>query len=218
MKYPVRFRFSKTGRAKYISHLDLVRCMQRALRRSGLPVHYSEGFHPHMETTFAAALPLGMESTGEILEVQFAEPIDLDVAKQRLQQVTPQGIQLLCAYKPVHKMKELAYVKYQISLFCIMPSTLLQQWQTFLQQSEVQIEKKTKRGMRTIDLLPQIHCLSTVITETALQLQLCLSVGTPESVNPLLILEAFSKFSKVSYEKSSICRLQLYTNEKTEFF
>ena len=63
----LRFRVAKTGRAKYISHLDFVRCVQRAIRRSGLPVHYTNGFHPHMEAVFATALPLGMESTGGII-------------------------------------------------------------------------------------------------------------------------------------------------------
>ena len=48
----LRFRVAKTGRAKYISHLDVVRCVQRAIRRSGLPVHYTNGFHPHMEAVF----------------------------------------------------------------------------------------------------------------------------------------------------------------------
>ena len=70
----LRFRVAKTGRAKYISHLDFVRCVQRAIRRSGLPVHYTNGFHPHMEAVFATALPLGMESIGEVLEIRFAEP------------------------------------------------------------------------------------------------------------------------------------------------
>ena len=55
----LRFRVAKTGRAKYISHLDFVRCVQRAIRRSGLPVHYTNGFHPHMEAVFATALPFG---------------------------------------------------------------------------------------------------------------------------------------------------------------
>ena len=65
----LRFRVAKTGRAKYISHLDFVRCARRAIRRSGLPVHYADGFGhiaPRMEAVFATALPLGMESIGEV--------------------------------------------------------------------------------------------------------------------------------------------------------
>jgi hypothetical protein len=87
----LRFRVAKTRRAKYISHLDFVRCVQRAIRRSGLPVHYTNGFHPHMEAVFATALPLGMESIGEVLEIRFAEPVEPEAARTCLQAALPEG-------------------------------------------------------------------------------------------------------------------------------
>ena len=58
----VRLRFTKTGEAAYISLLDLQRVMQRAFKRSGLPVWYTQGFNPHIYMTFAAPLALGQES------------------------------------------------------------------------------------------------------------------------------------------------------------
>ena len=71
----VRVRFAKLGRAKYISHLDLIRCFQRAVCRAGLPAAYSAGFHPHMQTSFAATLPLGFTSTAEVMELSLSEPV-----------------------------------------------------------------------------------------------------------------------------------------------
>ena len=112
----LRFRVAKTGRAKYISHLDVVRCVQRAIRRSGLPVHYTNGFHPHMEAVFATALPLGMESIGEVLEIRFAEPVEPEAARASLQAALPEGMELLQVYQPVHKMGELAYVRYRVTI------------------------------------------------------------------------------------------------------
>lgn len=218
MKEVLRFRFAKTGRAKYISHLDLVRCVQRAIRRSGLPVHYTGGFHPHMEAVFAAALPLGMESIGEILEVRFAEPVEPEIARAQLQLVLPEGLALLNAYEPVHKMGELAYVRYRVTLPNEQPKVLLGQWQQFLEQPEVRVEKKSKRGVRTVDLLPQIDCPLAEATEQAVKWEWCLSVGQPESVNPMLILTAFAQFAGISLEFPEICRFQLCTKEKTEFF
>lgn len=218
MKEVLRFRFAKTGRAKYISHLDLVRCVQRAIRRSGLPVHYTGGFHPHMEAVFAAALPLGMESIGEILEVRFAEPVELETARVQLQQALPEGLELLTAYEPVHKMGELAYVRYRVTLPSEQPEVLLEQWQQFLEQPEVLVEKKSKRGVRTVDLLPQIDCQLAEVAEQAVRWEWCLSVGQPESVNPMLILTAFAQFAGISPEFPEICRFQLCTKEKTEFF
>ncbi len=218
MSETLRFRFAKTGRAKYISHLDLVRCVQRAIRRSGLPVHYTNGFHPHMEAVFAAALPLGMESMGEVLEVRFTESVEPEIARLQLQQVLPEGLKLLTAYEPVHKMGELAYVRYRVTLPSEQPELLLKQWQQFLEQPEVLVEKKSKRGIRTVDLLPQIDCQRAEVTEHAVIWEWMLSVGQPESVNPMLILTAFAEFAGISLEFPEICRCQLCTKEKTEFF
>ena len=60
LKNIVRMRFAKTGRARYISHLDLIRCFQRAVCRAKLPAAYSEGFHPHMQTSFATTPAAGI--------------------------------------------------------------------------------------------------------------------------------------------------------------
>ena len=64
----VRIRFSKTGRARYISHLDLSRVMQRSLRRAGIPLWYTEGFNRHPYVTFAAPLSLGFEGLQETMD------------------------------------------------------------------------------------------------------------------------------------------------------
>ena len=69
----VRATFKKTGRAKYISHLDLNRCMLRTFRRSGLPIWYTEGFNPHPYYAFALALSLGFESECEILDFNITD-------------------------------------------------------------------------------------------------------------------------------------------------
>jgi radical SAM-linked protein len=171
-----------------------------------------------MEAVFASALPLGMESVGEVLEIQFEEPIAPEQAKAQLQQALPEGMQLLDGYTPVHKMGELAYVQYRVTLPCTEPENLLAKWQLFLQQPSCLIEKKTKRGVRTVDLLPQIDCRSAEAQTQALQFVWMLSIGQPESVNPMLILQAFCDFAGCEAENPAICRLQLYTKEKTEFF
>ena len=213
----LRFRVAKTGRAKYISHLDFVRCVQRAIRRSGLPVHYTNGFHPHMEAVFATALPLGMESIGEVLEIRFAEPVEPEAARTCLQAALPEGMELLQVYQPVHKMGELAYVRYRVTIPSEQPEQLFEQWHAFLQQPEVLVEKKSKRGMRTVDLLPQIDCQVEQVIVGALVLEWMLSVGQPESVNPNLIVTAFTSFAGMSAEQVQICRTQLCTAEQTEF-
>ena len=65
---PVRATFEKRRRAKYISHLDLMRCMQRAFKRAGVPIWYTEGFNPHAYLMFPLALSLGCESGCECMD------------------------------------------------------------------------------------------------------------------------------------------------------
>ncbi|MBM5793970.1 MAG: DUF2344 domain-containing protein, partial [Cyanobacteria bacterium K_DeepCast_0m_m1_088] len=93
----LRFRFSKTGSMALLSHLDLVRLMERALRRSGLPVSFTGGFHPLPRVQFALALPLGAEADGEWMDLEFTQPTDPAEALQRLQAQLPAGFALLQA-------------------------------------------------------------------------------------------------------------------------
>ena len=91
----LRFRFAKTGSLALLSHLDLVRLMERALRRSGLPVSFTGGFHPLPRVQFALALPLGAEADGEWMDVEFTAPLDPEPARQQLQRQLPPGFALL---------------------------------------------------------------------------------------------------------------------------
>jgi len=85
----LRFRFSKTGSLALLSHLDLVRLIERALRRSGLPVSFTGGFHPLPRVQFALALPLGAEAQGEWLDLELAEWQDPGWVRERLQAQLP---------------------------------------------------------------------------------------------------------------------------------
>ena len=93
----LRFRFSKTGSLALLSHLDLVRLMERALRRSGLPVSFTGGFHPLPRVQFALALPLGAEADGEWMDLEFTEAVPVEQALLQLQPQLPQGFGLQSA-------------------------------------------------------------------------------------------------------------------------
>ncbi len=90
----LRFGFSKTGSLALLSHLDLVRLMERALRRSGLPVSFTGGFHPLPRLQFALALPLGVEARGEWFDLEFSGSVDPSFALERLQATLPEGLLL----------------------------------------------------------------------------------------------------------------------------
>jgi radical SAM-linked protein len=88
----IRVKFVKRGELKYISHLDLLRTMERAVRRSGLPIAYTEGFHPHAKIQFASALPVGVESTGELMDIELKEEFSASEVVQRLKEQLPKAL------------------------------------------------------------------------------------------------------------------------------
>ena len=90
----VRVFFEKKGRIKYISHLDIVRCISRAIKRSGLPVWYTLGFNPHIYLTFALPLSLGFESECESMDFRLTEHKDPQEIIESLNRVFPEGLRV----------------------------------------------------------------------------------------------------------------------------
>ena len=91
----VRIWFAKEGKVKYISHLDVMRCMSRAVRRARLPLWYTEGFNPHPYMMFALPLSLGFSSQCESMDIRIeGEMTDADIAG-RMRDVMPEGLRLL---------------------------------------------------------------------------------------------------------------------------
>ena len=76
--------FEKAPRLRHIGHLDLMRAMQRALRRSNLPLRYSQGFNPHILLNFAAPLSVGMPGEREVMEVPIEGEMDAALFKEKL--------------------------------------------------------------------------------------------------------------------------------------
>ena len=111
----LRVWFTKTGEASYISLLDLQRVMQRALKRSGLPVWYTLGFNPHIYMTFAAPLSLGQESLAETVDFKSeAEGYDWDAAAPALSACLPRGIKVTRIAPAVLDAGDIACAAYEV--------------------------------------------------------------------------------------------------------
>jgi radical SAM-linked protein len=93
----VRITFSKTGALRFIGNLDLLNLWERGVRRAGLPLAYSQGFHPQPKIQFASALPLGFSSRCELVDLKFAAEVDLEQLTPKLQAAMPSGIGILKA-------------------------------------------------------------------------------------------------------------------------
>jgi len=95
--YKILCKYTKTGNLKFISHLDILRLMQRAICRAKLPAKYSEGFNPHIKIAFGFPLSLGVESIGEYFELELTEKLDIEKIVDALNNVLPNKIRILGA-------------------------------------------------------------------------------------------------------------------------
>ena len=107
----LRLRFKKTGRAVYISHLDLMHTMQRAFSRAGYELRYSEGFNPHPQISIALPLSVGAGSVCEIMDFRLKDEADLSELPARLTSVMPEGIEVIEAYEQQRKPAELKWLE-----------------------------------------------------------------------------------------------------------
>lgn len=184
----MRITFSKTGSARYISHLDLNRTMTRAVRRAGLPIWYTEGFNRHPYLTFAAPLSLGYEGEQETMDVRFADEIDPAELVMRLNAVMPVGLTVLRAAWAIKKAGEVDRAVYRLHLGCSADDV-----KALFAQDAVLVEKRTKKkDYKTVDLKPAIQTANAAIEEDngGCTVTLTLPCNSTDTVNPSLIIEA----------------------------
>ncbi len=93
----IQYQFKRSTPLRFLSHLDQQRLFQRAFRRAEIPVEYSQGFNPHPRMSFALAMSVGLTSDGEYGEVIVSEDIDVETFISRMNQVLPQGLEIIAA-------------------------------------------------------------------------------------------------------------------------
>lgn len=203
----VRAVFEKKGRARYISHLDLNRCMLRIFRRSGLPVWYTEGFNPHPYYSFALALSLGFESGCEILDFNITDDnMPVEVIREKLNAVMPEGMKIVSVRPQKKKITEIAKAEYRIVLNSEDTEQLFADIQGLMATEEILIEKKTKRGMKTIDIKPETEILKVEKSGDILEIIMRLPAGTQTNFNPTLFLDALKNAGKQGFSVKKIAR------------
>ncbi len=120
----IRLRFSKTDRAKYISHLDTNRVFSRAFARAGINLWYTEGFNPHPYMSFSLPLSLGVESLCENVDIRVPDDISNEEIKSRMNNVLPSGIRIVDVFDSFMDSCEIAFSDYvfkfefNLKLFC----------------------------------------------------------------------------------------------------
>lgn len=186
-----RLLFSKTGRAKYISHLDLMRTFQRAFQRADLTIKHTEGFNPHPFISILLPLSLGFSSQCEILEFQLLDSISPDEVPGRLNAALPEGIVVKRCYEGGRKAKELALVDYRLTLEYDQapPPGATDAWQKLLGRERLEAAKKSKKsktGETIVDVIPLVKSFSVTEENNAVILDTVISAQNP-GLNPQLL-------------------------------
>ena len=215
MSDKLRLRFEKTGRAVYISHLDLMHTMQRAFNRAGYALKYSEGFNPHPQIAIALPLSVGTGSLCEIMDFKLKEETDLTAVPERLTAVMPEGIRVLEAYEFTRKVSELKWLKVE-GVFEYderEPAEMAAALTEFYRQEQIVITKKTKRGMGETDIRPGIREVSFAAGEKELAVTAILSAQEP-TINPELLAEALRQLQpEIAPDFAKFTRIETYDAE-----
>lgn len=191
-----RILFSKSGTAKYISHLDLMHTMERAFLRAGITIRQTAGFHPHPYVSIPLPLPLGFSSQCELMEFGLEDGCTMEELPQKMNQVLPAGIVIHDCYEGGLPFRALSFVRYDISLEFDgnLAQAAGEAFQELVSRDHFIVQKRSKkseRGFTEVDLIPLIEGVETVQAQgNTLSLTLLLQAQNP-GLSPSVLLQGF---------------------------
>ncbi len=215
----LRMRFSKTGRAVYISHLDLMATMQRAFSRAGSRLKYSEGFNPRPQISIALPLSVGTGSVCELMDFQLAEEVNITHLAARLNATMPEGVAVREIYEPTRKNAELKWLEIEgLFEYDARPVDIMQKQLTaFFARESIVIEKKTKRGFGETDIRPSIREIAFAEGEEGVRVRAVISAQNP-TLNPDLLAAALRALApELAPDFAKFTRVETYDAEMKVF-
>ena len=215
-----RARFVKEGDAIWMSHLDLMRVLQRSFRRAGLLLAHSQGFTPHPELSLALPLSVGVSSGCEIMDFKLEEGQDTENLCARLNRVLPAGVRILEIYDGGRKIKELRRLRIEITLEYDrgVPDGAEAAILALFSRTEIPFEKTTKSGAAvTQNLMDMMGNVSVAAEDDRLRLTCDISAQDP-ALNPARIPEAIAReLPDFAPDFSAIERLETLTEQGEVF-
>ncbi len=218
-KINLRAVFEKSGRAVFISHLDLLRTMQRAIKRSGIPVWYSQGFNPHIYLNFPLALSLGVTSKTEFMDFAVTEACDSDILVDKLNAVMPEGLRIISVGEPVFANKVIGFAEYKIEFKSETTSEyMMTALNNMMHMDTIEIDKRSKsKGTVRVDIKPHINILNTIVTESSLIVEVRLPAGLTLNINSNVFIDTFSELSKVNFKHVCVERTKILCVDGEKF-
>lgn len=182
----IRVAYTKGNSLRFTGHLDMQHLWERLLRRSRLPIRYSQGFHARARLNLASALPLGFVSEAELLDFWMNEPLPLEEIQQRLSEAAPAGLEI----KTVHEIplsEDALQVRMQASEYIIHffdpqhPDALSQLIQQMMARTAIpRIRRKKSYDLRPLILDMKVHQLA----DGEIGLWMCLNAESGKTGRP----------------------------------
>lgn len=215
----VRIWFQKIGTARFISHLDLTRCMSRAIHRAKIPLWYTQGFNPRAFLTFALPLSLGVAGERESVDIKLEDdgPSNEELVV-RLNEALPNDLPVLAVTEPVMKPGKIAYASF---VMLIDPEgrdadTLAKEVTGLFRRESLVVPKHTKSGFVDFDIRPYLDRVEVLPIEGKVEIRAMLPAGSEMNINPHLLLEAIQRELGLELY-AQIRRTNLYDGQFHEF-
>jgi len=212
-------KYSKDSEIKFIAHLDLMRTLQKIIKRSELPVEYSKGFNPHMAVSIAQPLSVGVYSKGEYMDVVLNCDLEEKFIQDIMSENTPRGIKILDVVKviPVEgkkKSQAMAIIdaaKYTIKLKLTQQLGVKEILNTLCSNEEWNIIKKSKSGENMINIKPLVMKFKYEVESSILIISVLVACGSRDNLSAQLLadfmkenIEAINKEAFVDIEREEM--------------
>ena len=206
----VRVWFKKTGTARYISHLDLNRCMLRAIHKAKIPLWYTQGYNPHACITFPLPLSLGISGKRESMDLK----LDNDLITQeelieKLNAALPDDIAVFDVTEPVMKPGQIAFASFVMKVDTDNPDATAAEIRELFSREKVVVPKHTKNGFIDLDLKPYLDRTEVTSRSDGVEINTILPAGSTMNVNPRLLCDAIKKYLQLDLY-TDIERVNIY--------
>lgn len=195
-----RARFVKQGDLRYLSHLELIKAIERGIRRAGLEMVYSEGFHPHPKLSFGPALSVGIASCDEYFDMELVREYPEAKILEDLNRVLSEGIKVLAVKKILQRVKPLNAIINRASYIVMLKVDPGERLEIFNQLNQltsltiIEVARKSKEGQKIVNIRPWLHNLTIGIKgDNLLELEFVGQIGSGGNLRPDDLLGVISR-------------------------
>lgn len=205
-------KYARGEEVKYISHLDFVKFIQRAVRRADLPMLYSQGFNPHPQMAIALPLSVGVTSNCELMRIGFDGNYSEEEVKNALNAVLPDGFDIIMVKNCKDSKIDFSGInRADYICKCEVEGNLDFDVEKFLSNDKILVMKKSKSGIKEADIKPHIHSMELIDSDgDIVTFSMRLSAGNEYNLKPDTVVDAMMKYDedfKVNFYKVHRCTL-----------